>query len=177
MPNQKLHYEPVRQADATAGGKEATGRGESLCDIDLHNPPLDPTAPARRARWAVATTALTVVCFFSLLFLAPLLLTVADTDGHHQPHDGSVGGASLVGVCAADAAESRRRGCVFDPMMYNWVTPACAWPALSDRYWTAGNWTFYLDAAGTRAAPLDVVRRGDAVTVWVTGDFHHSHCA
>ncbi|GJC88619.1 hypothetical protein ColLi_11457 [Colletotrichum liriopes] len=85
--------------------------------------------------------------------------------------------SSMIGVCSNDLEKARGRGCIFDPMMYNWVQKPCYNRDLSDRYFGAGNWTFFADAEGTQPIPESTIRQGNAITVWVTGDFHHSHCA
>ncbi|WQF82784.1 hypothetical protein CDEST_07798 [Colletotrichum destructivum] len=85
--------------------------------------------------------------------------------------------ASLIGVCSNNPEKSRDKGCVFDPMMYNWVQEPCYKRDLSDKYFAAGNWTFFADAKGTQPISESAIRQGDAITVWVTGDFHYSHCA
>lgn len=91
--------------------------------------------------------------------------------------DASEETAAMIGVCSNNPEKARQKGCVFDPMMYNWVQEACYKRELSDRYLVDGNWTFFADAEGTQPIPESTIRQGDTITAWVTGDFHHSHCA
>ncbi|EME82689.1 uncharacterized protein MYCFIDRAFT_174245 [Pseudocercospora fijiensis CIRAD86] len=117
-----------------------------------------------RQTWTVLLTIFLTSCTFIFGSLLGWFLFIQD-----KP--------TLLGVCSNSPQKAREAGCVFDPMMYNWVNERCYWKQLSDEYLAAGNWTFYRDAKGQLPYADEDVRRGDVITAWVTADFHHSHCA
>lgn len=78
--------------------------------------------------------------------------------------------------CGHTPEEARKRDCVFDVMMQDWMPRACHDEALSERYLATGNWTWWADAEATKSLSLEEMRKGEHTVIYVIQDYHRSHC-
>ncbi len=81
--------------------------------------------------------------------------------------------------CGGSAAEARALGCQFDLMSFTWTPPQCHDTDLEVEFMTTPaeeTWRWYLDAQGDREVPIEQVREGELDHLFVTWEFHMTHC-
>jgi hypothetical protein len=139
-----------------------------------------------------------VTLLFGLIFVAfdTLDLTTLDiptpqTDtGHHRNETSSKPGTSSGHAnCGNSVEEARSLGCIYDMMGQSWIPAPCYQPAISEKYFTLSNWTYWTPMSSAletdRAArgrdnflqlPAAEVAKGTYQFLWTTNEFHVAHC-
>lgn len=81
--------------------------------------------------------------------------------------------------CGFSPIEARARGCIFDPMAFNWLPPACHNPEITAEFLSLANWTYSPSPLGHPAyTSTDIMNgvAGDFEYLYVDQKFHHLHC-
>jgi hypothetical protein len=75
--------------------------------------------------------------------------------------------------------DARALGCVFDPLNWSWVRPACYHKDLVDEFMNRTTWSWHTDPKLTpeSAVPMEEVLRGDHPILFTSKMFHTVHCA
>jgi hypothetical protein len=78
--------------------------------------------------------------------------------------------------CGNSPTEARNRGCKFDTLSFAWQTQECFDEDLLYTFHKYNGWKYYvLEDEVASLVPENVVREGEE-NMWVTDDFHFTHC-
>jgi hypothetical protein len=83
------------------------------------------------------------------------------------------------GHCGHSISEARSNGCLFDPMSWNWVQPACYHEDLISDFLNRTDWHFYTSLQRLEAGeevPEKEWKRGEHKTLFSTLKYHPVHC-
>jgi hypothetical protein len=83
---------------------------------------------------------------------------------------------NIILECGFSPDDARRRGCVFDVMMQDWVPEPCYDSLLTERYLAEGNYTWWTDGNGNETMTDEVMRKGEHGSAWMASSYHQAHC-
>lgn len=78
--------------------------------------------------------------------------------------------------CGDSPADAVANGCFFDVMSFTWVPQECFNGPLMLDFLAQRNWTWYLDGQGQQQADETAVRNGAYNEVFVSWEYHLTHC-
>ena len=78
--------------------------------------------------------------------------------------------------CGHSALSARAQSCRFDLMLSAWLPERCYDVGLHEQFLTAGNYSWYGDAALADEVSEAQVRRGEHVYVYTRAEFQFAHC-
>ena len=78
--------------------------------------------------------------------------------------------------CGHSRQEAISKECVFDLMSFTWVPPTCYDPELTKDFLSLQSWTWYHDSTAEHPADEVLVRGGEFEDLWVTWEYHLTHC-
>jgi hypothetical protein len=76
--------------------------------------------------------------------------------------------------CGSSPIEARERGCHFDIMSFIWSAPACFDAGLMDEFTSKKTWAWYRRDGSE--VPIEEVRKGELTNLFVSWEFHLTHC-
>lgn len=81
--------------------------------------------------------------------------------------------------CGSDAISARHAGCLFDPLTFAWLPPACYDWNLTSEFLDLQDWEYYRqhpDGSRRQLSLINVMQSTDEV-LYVSWEFHRQHCA
>lgn len=80
--------------------------------------------------------------------------------------------------CGNSSEEARLLGCYFDIMSFTWSQPSCFDKALMDEFLSLRNWTWFSNPGNIPGIPVpfDEVYSGQHSRLYVTWEYHITHC-
>ena len=84
---------------------------------------------------------------------------------------------SSITNCGTSASEALSLHCQYDPMSFAWLPPACYDSELTSEFLQLQDWSWYPDLKSTKAVPLSAVFKGEFDYLYVSWEYHLTHCA
>lgn len=78
--------------------------------------------------------------------------------------------------CGVTPTQARSNGCLFDVMSFSWLPPACYDELLVADFLALQPWDWFSDSLGTEPVSLEVALKGDAAQMYVSWQYHITHC-
>lgn len=79
--------------------------------------------------------------------------------------------------CGNSPEEARNNGCLFDVISFSWLPPACFDAELVEDFLATSKWQWYKDNETRTAVHIAEVYEGQHESLYVSWDYHFSHCA
>jgi hypothetical protein len=81
-----------------------------------------------------------------------------------------------LGDCGETVEEARAKNCIFDPMSFIWVKPACYHPDLVNDFFNRTEWQWYSDPKLEQKIPMEEMFNGDHPRAFAPRKYHPIHC-
>jgi hypothetical protein len=81
--------------------------------------------------------------------------------------------------CGSNANSARDAGCIFDPLTFAWLPPACYDWNLTSEFIALQDWEYYRllpDGSFRQLSLINIMQSSDEV-LYVSWEFHRQHCA
>ena len=81
--------------------------------------------------------------------------------------------------CGSTVNDARSAGCLFDPLTFAWLPPACYDFSLTSSFLALEDWEYYrlhTDGSRRQLSLINIMQSSDEV-LYVSWEFHRQHCA
>lgn len=81
--------------------------------------------------------------------------------------------------CGSDANAARSAGCIFDPLTFAWLLPACYDWNLTSEFIALQDWEYFRlqpDGSRRQLSLINIMQSSDEI-IYVSWEFHRQHCA
>ena len=182
MPSSRLSLD----SDSSLGMSKATRQHnkekyESLsdeADITLLNEQIKRQRSGKQ--WSTLMIGLCVsFIVVSISAITYLSVKLDRAKAAHDDHPTIMRTGAELGDCGHNIAEARAAGCIFDPMSWLWVAPACYHKEMTEEWINRTDWHFYTDV---EMQPKDEVSvesayNGDYQMLYTPYKYHKIHCS
>jgi len=83
---------------------------------------------------------------------------------------------TTIGHCGNTPSTAKRLGCLFDPISFLWLPPACYDPDLVNEFLSLQDWEFRRELDAVELIPIEEIVRGQTSPVYVNMRYHVLHC-
>ena len=118
---------------------------------------------------AAATTSLAANATLTTSTSPGLILPTTSVEHKEDQIDSSNDLDGEVLECGNTPEEARKKGCVYDVMMQDWVPEPCYDGLLTERFLASGNFTWYADDKGN-IMPDEEMRKGNHHAAWMAAE-------